>query len=144
MLPACWMIASIPTAATNQHCVAQHRTPVYQHALELVIACILHRCALHIALPPAQRARPEPCCQKGGKQLYTLQVVVLPIQAAYHAAVRDGLYPHGCYMVVNDHEYFATGGGIRRFFLAALCFSHGCTAQSLLFALPCGSQCWPV
>jgi len=31
------------------------------------------------------------------------------LQAAYQAAVRDGLYPPACYMVVNDHEYFATG-----------------------------------
>lgn len=30
-------------------------------------------------------------------------------QEAYQAAVDEGTYPHGCYIIVNEHEYFATG-----------------------------------
>lgn len=32
-------------------------------------------------------------------------------QEAYQAAVEEGIYPEGSYIIVNEHEYFATGGG---------------------------------
>eukprot|EP00983_Pelagomonas_calceolata_P040958 1137837-Pelagomonas_calceolata.AAC.6 len=32
------------------------------------------------------------------------------LQEAYQAAVDEGIYPKDSYIVVNEHEYFATGG----------------------------------
>ncbi len=41
--------------------------------------------------------------------LLLLPLALMRPQAAYTAALQDKLYPEGCYIVSNDHEYWATG-----------------------------------